>query len=947
MFPPIVIFPLHTAPAKVSVPPTAPNKLRKRPPPLKVDKVGDKDTQTTENAVGKKLFGFKKTTAIAGALKYVLAKVGKGKNEKDDIQSGDHDDGLNVWQNVRVVDSECMESDDGDFEEVELLIDDTVILCVDEVEEVVGEDAPVPVVCATPDVAPLVIQPHRAQEGEGCIACVLGIVHETPEVDSEVSVVEDSREEGTTEIRSEVPVPVLDEETEEPSSVVSEVTEIVLTLNESSLVEDASDVIKIVDDIPSTSLDVLPALDTDVDTTVEGASCESSITSLLGVVTNIALENQETFVPSTSAEFIFPDEIFDVFADASVDAPVDVPSVVETPAAETFVPSTSVEFIFPDEIFDVFADASVEVIVDTSVDAPVDVPSIVETPAAVVLPEVSPASIVEVSTILHELPFNSFTDISADINIDALVEPSSCDAGIIPFLGAVPKVVLENPETPAPTPAPSTPAESIFPDEIFTVFADASVAAIVDISVDVQVEAPSVVEFSDTAVIPEVSPAPIIEVYPVPDELLDDHSSNISVDVNVDALVETSVDLPVNQPSEQVTEVPVSIVQPVVVISDVQVPAEVTSSPSIIPPTAVLEAVESISEVSDHGDGISSSGLPYAPIESTSSLASIQSFPSPSATPSPQWVATTPVNAVKARARSATRPGLSSDEFIRRREAGLGLRVVETKGKNVERDLGPVLEFVEVISEVSVRDDDTPSHDLPDTSIDSPDSLASIESFPSTFSTPYSQRVAPSPNVRARDQVLARTATMAGLSSDEFIRRQRGLGLRAAETQGKNVERDLGPCWTHSLRSTGTRASMRESRDYARHQFMRGGVQLRSVNGRAIHQLEGPGYENWQQELQRRRGLRSGLRTDDSHEPSPMQHRSKVGQLRGQLRVTGRSFADLTSNKTRLDTNVLDIKSLRANLRRVSHPRKENDSGKGLPFRSTFHPISDQKSRSA
>ena len=191
MIPPIVIFPLHTAPAKVSVPPVASNKLRKRPPPLKADKVGDKDTQTTENAAGKKLFGFKKTTAIAGALKYVLAKVGKGKNKKEDTQSGEDDgvsiEGLNSWQNVRVVDSEGVESEDEDFEEAEVSIADiaVVISCVDEVEEVEEDDAPfVPaVVCDAPDVAPLVIQAHGAQEGEGCIACVLGIAHETPEVD--------------------------------------------------------------------------------------------------------------------------------------------------------------------------------------------------------------------------------------------------------------------------------------------------------------------------------------------------------------------------------------------------------------------------------------------------------------------------------------------------------------------------------------------------------------------------------------------------------------------------------------------------------------------------------------------------------------------------------------------------------------------------------------------
>ncbi|KAJ3483842.1 hypothetical protein NLI96_g6046 [Meripilus lineatus] len=899
MFPPIVIFPLPNASAKVSAPSRTPNKLRKRPSPLEGLHVGDIDTQIKKNAAGKKLFGFKKPKSIAGTIKSVLSKLGKGKNEKDDTQSGD--DGLNVWQDVRVVDSECMESDDGDFEEVELLIDDTVILCVDEVEEVVGEDAPVPVVCATPDVAPLVIQPHRAQEGEGCIACVLGIVHETPEVDREVSVAEDSHEEGTPEIRFEVPVPVLDEETEAPSSIVSEVTEIVLTLDESSLVEDALslNVIKAVDDIPSISLDVLPALDTDVDTTVEEASCESSIACPLGVVPDTALENQETFVPSTSAEFIFPDEIFDVFADASV-----------------------------------------EVIVDTSVDAPVDVPSIVETPAAVVLPEVSPASIVEVSTILHELPFNSFTDIGADINIDALVEPSSCDAGIIPFLGTVPKVVLENPETPAP----STSAESIFPDEIFAVFVDASVAAIVDISVDVQVEVPSVVEFSDAAVLPGVSTAPIIDVYPVPDELLDDHSSNISDDVNIDALVEPSVDVPVYQPSEQVAEVSISIVQPVVDVSDVQVPGEVTSSTSDIAPAVVLEVLEAakaISEVSIPDDDFSLPGLPSTPIGSTASLASIQSLPSRSSTPSSQRVAPPANGAVKpcdrVPAGSVTRQGLSSDEFVRRQRVGLALRVLETKGKIVERDPH------EPIPEMSVHDDDTPSFDLPDTSIDFTASLASTESFPSPSSTPHSQRSAPPTNARARGQVLARTATMKGLSSDEFIRRQGGLGLRAVETQGKDVEQDLGASrWTHSLRSVGVRAAVKGSRDNARHQFMSGGVRLRSANDRAVHRFEGPGYENWQQELRRRRGLRSGLKTDDIHEPSPMQHRSNVGQLRGQLRVTGRSFADLTSNKTRLDTNVLDIKSLRANLRRVSHPRKENDNGKGLPFRSN-----DQKSRSA
>ena len=41
---------------------------------------------------------------------------------------------------------------------------------------------------------------------------------------------------------------------------------------------------------------------------------------------------------------------------------------------------------------------------------------------------------------------------------------------------------------------------------------------------------------------------------------------------------------------------------------------------------------------------------------------------------------------------------------------------------------------------------------------------------------------------------------------------------------------------------------------------------------------QGPGYESWQQELQRRRGLRSGLRNDDLREHSPMQHGSNVSR---------------------------------------------------------------------
>ena len=49
---------------------------------------------------------------------------------------------------------------------------------------------------------------------------------------SELSAAEDSHEEGSTEFISEVPVPVQVEETEAPSSFVSEVTEIVLTLDE-------------------------------------------------------------------------------------------------------------------------------------------------------------------------------------------------------------------------------------------------------------------------------------------------------------------------------------------------------------------------------------------------------------------------------------------------------------------------------------------------------------------------------------------------------------------------------------------------------------------------------------------------------------------------------------------------------------------------------------------
>ena len=192
MFPPIVIFGLPTASAKVPAPPRIPNKLRKRPPPLEAHNVGDQGTQAKKNAASKKkLFSFKKPKAVEGALKYVLAKVGKGKNKKDDTQSGEDDgvsiEGLNAWQDVRVVDSEGVESEDEDFEEAEVSIGDisVVISCVDEVEEVEEDDAPfVPaIVCDTPDVAPLVIQAHGAQEGEGCIACVLGIAHETPEVD--------------------------------------------------------------------------------------------------------------------------------------------------------------------------------------------------------------------------------------------------------------------------------------------------------------------------------------------------------------------------------------------------------------------------------------------------------------------------------------------------------------------------------------------------------------------------------------------------------------------------------------------------------------------------------------------------------------------------------------------------------------------------------------------
>lgn len=74
---------------------------------------------------------------------------------------------------------------EGDVVEVMVLIGDvsSASLSGDEAERVAEEEAPAPVVYRdTQDTAPLVIQPHRAQEAEGCIACIFGITHEPPSV---------------------------------------------------------------------------------------------------------------------------------------------------------------------------------------------------------------------------------------------------------------------------------------------------------------------------------------------------------------------------------------------------------------------------------------------------------------------------------------------------------------------------------------------------------------------------------------------------------------------------------------------------------------------------------------------------------------------------------------------------------------------------------------------
>ncbi|KAJ3482492.1 hypothetical protein NLI96_g6934 [Meripilus lineatus] len=229
--------------------PRAPMKLRKRlttaDPGIVVPKQAKKGTV-------KKLL--EKPRVVVGALKSVLAKVPKAKKHHDppsDV-STDTDSVVSASDDTSSADSSEDESaiaseevEIGDGVEDEVVTGDSSVAPLDDVEGVVEEED-IPVFEVVPDTIPEDAPGTQLlpdEEGDGCIACILGIGHGISDVESDVSQVEDSL--ASTEPGSEVPAPILDEETKAISSVqvvdeaeVTEVNGFVAVENESSIPQD-------------------------------------------------------------------------------------------------------------------------------------------------------------------------------------------------------------------------------------------------------------------------------------------------------------------------------------------------------------------------------------------------------------------------------------------------------------------------------------------------------------------------------------------------------------------------------------------------------------------------------------------------------------------------------------------------------------------------------------
>ncbi|KAJ3479762.1 hypothetical protein NLI96_g8837 [Meripilus lineatus] len=240
-------FYLPSAPPGRSSLPRTPSNLRKRP---ELDKVLSK--QTKKGAVKKLL---KKPRVFVGACKSVLAKVHKAKAKPihagSDVDAGTDAVGAvpapDISADVGESDSECEGANEGQEveigyghvdeveSEVDVVVDDlsSVKPLTIEVEGLAEEGAPAPAdVPETP-----VIQPSVTEEDSiDCIACLLGIGHGIPDVESDVSQIEDPQ--GSTETETEVSAPVLCADADIVDEVSEKVNENVTVQNESPDSED-------------------------------------------------------------------------------------------------------------------------------------------------------------------------------------------------------------------------------------------------------------------------------------------------------------------------------------------------------------------------------------------------------------------------------------------------------------------------------------------------------------------------------------------------------------------------------------------------------------------------------------------------------------------------------------------------------------------------------------
>ncbi|KAJ3477284.1 hypothetical protein NLI96_g10570 [Meripilus lineatus] len=245
---------VSSVPPAGSSPPRTPRKLLKRPPIDNADKVISK--QIKKGAVKKLL---KRPRLVVGALKTVLGKAHKAEGKHTHAPSNVGTDTIGVVPASDGTGADTGESENEGVDakedqedtiggeglaeveiEVEVVVSDIspVTLHASEVEVVAEEDAPVPTV--VPDI-PAIQSSFTEEESLCCIACVFGFGHGIRiDVESDASQVEDPQE--STEIETEVFVPVLNAEVElidEVSEKVNdEENEHVTVQDESSVHED-------------------------------------------------------------------------------------------------------------------------------------------------------------------------------------------------------------------------------------------------------------------------------------------------------------------------------------------------------------------------------------------------------------------------------------------------------------------------------------------------------------------------------------------------------------------------------------------------------------------------------------------------------------------------------------------------------------------------------------